>query len=94
MAFVKDANGEFVTKYREAKMLTMQIMLNLTFVNKAEAGAQLDKINKRLDRLRKDGDFDVLRAGRDVAKINADIDVIMAAYKNGTEEKQNKRKRG
>lgn len=80
----KDPNGKFVEYYSEAKMLTLQILLNLSFVNKAEAGARLDVVNRRIQLCKQNPAFDVLASARKVREIDANMEVIRAAYERGT----------
>lgn len=79
----RDPNGYFAKYYREAKMLYLQIKLNVSFVNKAKAGEELDKINRRLQLCRQSEYFDVLRGARQAKEIDKDIDAIRDAYLRG-----------
>ena len=77
---IKNPNGSFVKYYREAKMLSLQILLNLSFINKADAGAKLEVANRRMQKCRSDDGFDTLLCARNVREIDANMEVIRAAY--------------
>lgn len=81
---IKNPNGKFIEYYHEAKILTLQILLNLSFVNKAEAGARLDVVNRRMQLCKQSPAFDVLESARKVREIDANMEVIRAAYERGT----------
>ena len=73
-------NGKFVVYYREAKILTLQIMLNVSFINKAEAGARLDYVNRCLQLCRQNPKFDISVGAHNAREIDASIEVIRSAY--------------
>lgn len=78
----KDPNAAFAEYYMQAKMLTAQILLNVNFEHKADAGAQLERANAMLTRCKQNANFDVLAAARTAKKIDNNMRVIIAAYKN------------
>lgn len=77
----KDPNGKFAQYYHEAKMLTTQILLNVSFINKAEAGARLELVNKRLTLCKQNANFDIYAAARVAREIDDNMAVITSAYK-------------
>lgn len=79
--FIKNPNSTFAKTYREAKLLTAKILLNVNFEEKAEDCAKLDSMNYLMNACKGRDNFNVNLAIQDARKIDKQIPEIIRAFK-------------
>lgn len=80
-AIARDPLGAFARYYREAKLQTAYVLLNVNFGHKAESGNSLEIANQRLQMCRSHETFDPSAAAIIAKQIDRDVSIVINAFK-------------